>query len=76
MIRNMLHEKLELLQRELRGQGLRLRWNDPEESLFEGFSSRGDRRVAEVVERAWRKGAKFDAWTEHHHREAWLEAMA
>jgi radical SAM family uncharacterized protein len=69
-------EKIGLLQRELRGQGLRLRWNDLEESLFEGFLSRGDRRVAEVVERAWRKGAKFDAWAEHQRREAWLEAMA
>ncbi len=69
-------KKLGLLQREMRGQGLRLRWNDLEESLFEGFLSRGDRRVAEVVERAWRKGARFDAWAEHHRRDAWLEAMA
>ena len=68
--------KLELLQREMRGHGLRLRWNDAEESLFEGFLSRGDRRLAAVVEKAWRKGARFDAWAEHFRQDAWNEALA
>lgn len=71
-----IYAKLDLLKRELRGQGLLLRWNNPQESLYEGFLARGDRRVAEVVERAWRKGAKFDAWMEHFHKEQWLEAFA
>ena len=68
-------EKLNLLRRELRGQGLRLRWNDPEESIFEGFLSRGDRRLAAVIESAWRKGAKFDAWADHFSEDSWREAM-
>jgi radical SAM family uncharacterized protein len=68
--------KLDLLQREMRGQGLRLRWNDAEESLFEGFLSRGDRRLAALVEKAWRKGARFDAWAEHFKEDAWNEALA
>lgn len=68
--------KLELLRREMRGPGLRLRWNDAEESLFEGFLSRGDRRLAAVVEKAWRKGARFDAWVEHFRQDAWNEALA
>jgi radical SAM family uncharacterized protein len=67
--------KLELLRREMRGQGLRLRWNDPEESVFEGLLSRGDRRLANVIEKAWQKGAKFDAWADHFREDAWLEAM-
>lgn len=71
-----LNDKLALLKSELRGQGLRLRWNDPADSLFEGFLSRGDRRMAEVVERAWRAGAKFDAWSEHFREDAWYEALA
>lgn len=71
-----IYAKLDLLRDEMRGQGLRLRWNDPRESVFEGFLSRGDRRVAEVVERAWRGGAKFDAWMEYFREDAWLEAFA
>jgi radical SAM family uncharacterized protein len=68
--------KLDLLRREMRGHGLRLRWNDAEESLFEGLLSRGDRRLSAVVERAWRKGARFDAWAEHFRQDAWNEALA
>jgi radical SAM family uncharacterized protein len=71
-----IYAKLDVLKRELRGQGLLLRWNDPKESLYEGFLARGDRRMAEVVERAWRKGAKFDAWMEHFRQAQWLEAFA
>lgn len=69
------YAKLDLLKEAFRGPGLRLRWNDPQESVFEGFLSRGDRRMAEVVERAWRKGAKFDAWMEHFNQEAWHGAL-
>lgn len=69
------YAKIDLLRQEMRGQGLALRWNDPQESVFEGFLSRGDRRVAEAVERAWRKGAKFDAWNEHFKQDAWAEAF-
>ncbi|MCB8943159.1 MAG: TIGR03960 family B12-binding radical SAM protein [Ardenticatenaceae bacterium] len=73
---NQVQAKLALLKREVRGAGMRLRWNDPEESLFEGFLSRGDRRMAEVVAKAWQKGAKFDAWMEHFRDDAWQEALA
>jgi radical SAM family uncharacterized protein len=68
--------KLEYLISEFKRPGLKLRWNDPDESVFEGILTRGDRRLAEVVERAWRKGAKFDAWYDHFRRDAWYEAMA
>ena len=33
-------------------------------SLLEGVFSRGDRRLARVIESAWRKGARFDGWGE------------
>ncbi len=68
--------KLDYLIAEFRRPGLKLRWNDPDESVFEGVLTRGDRRMAEVVERAWRKGATFDAWQAHFRRDAWQEAMA
>ncbi len=50
-------------------------WNDPEESVLEGVLSRGDRRVADVVVDAWRRGAKFDAWSEHYNKQAWNDAF-
>jgi radical SAM family uncharacterized protein len=71
-----IHAKLGYLIREFKRPGLKLRWNEPDESAFEGILTRGDRRLAEVVERAWRKGAKFDAWFDHFKQDAWYEAMA
>ena len=68
--------KISYLSREFKQPGMKLRWNDPDESVFEGILTRGDRRLAEVVERAWRKGAKFDAWYDHFRQDAWYEAMA
>lgn len=71
-----IREKLRYLSREFKQPGMKLRWNDPDESVFEGILTRGDRRLAEVVERAWRKGAKFDAWYDHFRQDAWYEAIA
>lgn len=70
-----IREKQDLLKRELRGRGLKLNWNNPEETLLEAWLSRGDRRMAEVVYRAWQGGAKFDAWNEHFDYAAWLAAF-
>ncbi len=70
-----IREKQDLLKRELRGRGLKLNWNNPEETLLEAWLSRGDRHMAEVVYRAWQGGAKFDAWNEHFDYTAWLAAF-
>ena len=67
--------KQAILRRGLRGQGLHLRWNRPEETLLEAFLSRGDRRLGAVIRRAWELGTKFDAWQEHHNHQAWVQAF-
>ena len=67
--------KQEHLRKYLRGPGLKLNWNDPRETQLEAWLSRGDRRMAEVVYRAWKNGAKFDAWGEHFNYQAWLAAF-
>ncbi len=67
--------KLKLLKETARGRGLELKWNDPQETLFEGLLSRGDRRLAEVIRRAWQLGARFDGWQEHFDFEIWQQAL-
>ena len=67
--------KQDLLKKELRGRGLKLNWNNPYETQLEAWLSRGDRRLAEVVYQAWKRGAKFDAWGEHFNYEAWIDAF-
>lgn len=49
--------------------------HDPEETFLEGLISRGDRRVGDLLEAAFRKGCRFDAWREHLRFDLWLEAI-
>ena len=68
-------EKLDLLKKATRSRGLKLNWNDPRETHFESWLSRGDRKLSEVIYKAWQKGAKFDAWQEHFDFHRWQEAF-
>jgi radical SAM family uncharacterized protein len=68
--------KQALLKRELRGHGLKLNWNNPEETQLEAWFSRGDRRLGRVLLEAHRRGARFDAWQEHFNYQAWQDAFA
>jgi len=70
-----IREKQDLLKRELRGKGLKLNWNAPEDTMLEAWLSRGDRRMGEVIYQAWKLGAKFDAWKEHFNYQTWLQAF-
>lgn len=68
--------KQDLLRRSLRGSGFKLTWTDPEITLHEAWLSRGDRRTAQVIYRAWQLGSKFDAWQEGYKVGHWLQAFA
>jgi hypothetical protein len=57
-------------------RGVELHYHDPEISFLEGALARGGREMAGVIERAWRSGGGFDAWTEHFNLQRWLDAFA
>jgi hypothetical protein len=44
--------------------------------MLEGLLSRGDRRVADVIELAWRRGARLDSWNECFQPQRWWQAAA
>ena len=68
--------KQALLRRELGpARGIVYNWNDPQESLLEAALARGDRRVGEVIRRAWQKGCQFEAWSEQFRPERWQQAF-
>ena len=71
-----IRDKQAILRREIRGRGLKLDYNDPEASLLEAVLARGDRRLAEVIQRAWALGARFDAWDDQRDFGAWMRAFA
>lgn len=44
-------------------------------SFLEAVFARGDRRLAPVLERAWRLGCRLDGWDENFDFEAWMQAF-
>ena len=68
--------KQEILKQELRHRDIKLTWTDPKVTLLEAWLSRGDRRLADVVFRAWQNGAKFDAWQDQYNFDAWIQAFS
>lgn len=57
-------------------RAVNVKCHDIETSLLEGVLSRGDRRVAEAIELAWRRGARMDSWQEQFNGDRWWQAMA
>ncbi len=55
-------------------RNVRVSYRDPYMTLLETVMARGDRAVADVIERAWQKGARFDGWDEHFNIDRWQEA--
>lgn len=55
-------------------KALVMRWHEPAMSHLEGIISRGDRRLAPLIERAYRKGAVFSTWVEGFSLDPWYEA--
>jgi len=65
----------ERLYQRKRMRSVQLRCHDVESSLLEGVLCRGDRRLGEAIEAAWRRGARFDAWRERLQSELWWEVF-
>ena len=49
--------------------------HDAVTSELEGIFARGDRRLADVIEKAYRKGCIFDAWTDYFRPDVWNELL-
>ena len=67
-------ERINRLKRKLPRKGFKLKWHDPDQSLLEGVFSRGDRRLSNLLETAWRAGARLDGWSEHYSLDLWQQA--
>lgn len=60
----------------LRAKFLQFKFHDIERSILESAIGRGDRNVGDVIETAWRAGARFDLWDECFDYELWRNAFA
>lgn len=61
---------------QLNQRSIKYNWHEADVSVLEGVLARGDRRIADVIERAYKKGCIFDAWSEYYKNDVWLETFA
>jgi len=71
-----LYGKREFLKQAFKGvKGLKLNFTDPEISKLEAVISKGDERMAEVIQKAYEKGGYLDAWEENLKFSEWFDAL-
>ena len=67
--------RVKLLREAIKTKTVTYNWHDSDTSFLEAILARGDRRLGKVLETAWRKGAKLDAWEEYFSLQRWLDAF-
>ncbi len=70
-----LYAKQRFLAARLRNPRVKFKRHHVETSVLEAIMSRGDRRLSRVVEGAYRRGCRFDGWTEQFRWEEWRGAF-
>ena len=56
-------------------RGVDFKYHAPDLSFIEAVFARGDRRLADVLERAWRLGCRFDGWSDQFRYDLWMQAF-
>ena len=67
--------KVNLLRENIKAKNVTYNWHDPDTSFVEAVLSRGDRRIADVIEEVWRRGGKLEAWGDYFSFDRWMTAM-
>ncbi len=56
-------------------KGVDFKYHAPDVSYIEAVFARGDRRMADAMERAWRLGCRFDGWSDQFRYDLWMKAF-
>ncbi|CAB1082813.1 radical SAM protein [Alkalispirochaeta odontotermitis] len=67
--------KINWIHNQLKIPGIQFKWQDPQVSQLEGLWARGDRRLSRLLVAAYKKGCKFDGWSDHFRYDLWQEAI-
>lgn len=71
----MLIEKQKHLLASVKSRKISVSYHQSDTSVLEGVLARGDRRLGEVIYKAWQKGCKFDSWDEYFDFSKWKESF-
>ena len=70
-----IHGKQQILIENISSKKIKLSWSDPQMSLLEAVFAKGDRRLSNAIETAYKSGCVFDAWGENFNFELWQKAF-
>jgi radical SAM family uncharacterized protein/radical SAM-linked protein len=70
------HAKQDFIRQRIKNRNINVKWHDAKMSFLEGIFSRGDERIGALLETAFRKGCRFDGWSEILRFDLWQEAIA
>ena len=68
--------RVNLLRDSITARNVTYNWHDADTSFIEAALSRGDRRMGDVIEAAWRRGARMEAWSDYFDFRRWQAAFA
>ncbi|MBN1961628.1 MAG: TIGR03960 family B12-binding radical SAM protein [Deltaproteobacteria bacterium] len=68
--------KLHYLRDKLRNHRIQIRYHDPKQSYVEGVLARGDRQLADAIEKAMRIGCRLDGWSDFFDISKWEQAFS
>lgn len=69
-------QKQQELRRLLRINGVTFHWHDSSVSRLEACFAAGDRKLADVLYRAWELGCLLDGWNDQFRYDLWMQAFA
>lgn len=64
------------ISQQLNQKSIKYNWHEADVSVLEGIMARGDRRLNQVILRAYEKGCLYDAWSEYYKNDLWMETFA
>ncbi len=71
----MINEKQKHLVQSISSKKITVKYHDSRTSVLEAVFARGDRRLGEVMLKAFEKGCYFDSWEEHFYYNRWMETF-
>ncbi len=67
--------KIGFIKRHTRINSVSFKINNPQLAILSTILGRGGRSIGKVIETAYRKGCRFEGWSEEFHFNLWLSAM-
>ena len=74
--RQSLRERGRWVKNNIRNRKVAISYHEPEQTYIEGVFARGDARLGDAVEEAWKRGERFDGWSEHFNFDRWMQVFS